>query len=119
MKIDRLDHLVLTVSDMDATCTFYTRVLGMQVVIFDAGRKALAFGTQKINLHQADHEFEPKALHPTPGSGDLCFITDLPLAQVIAHVRSCGIAIEQGPVGRSGAMRQRLRIVSNENALSC
>ena len=103
MKIDRLDHLVLTVSDMDATCMFYTRVLGMRVVTFGAGRKALAFGTQKINLHQAGHEFEPKALHPSPGSGDLCFITDLPLAQVIAHVRSCGVAIEEGPVARTGA----------------
>ena len=103
MKIDHIDHLVLTVSDMDATCTFYTRVLGMRVVTFGVGRKALAFGTQKINLHQAGQEFEPKALHPTPGSGDLCFITDLPLAQVIAHVRSCGVAIEEGPVARTGA----------------
>ena len=88
---------------MDATCMFYTRVFGMQVVTFGAGRKALAFGSQKINLHQAGQEFEPKALHPTPGSGDLCFITDLPLAQVIAHVRSCGVAIEEGPVARTGA----------------
>ena len=61
------------------------------------------FGDQKLNLHRAGHEFEPKALHPTPGSGDLCFITDLPLAQVIAHVRSCGVAIEEGPVARTGA----------------
>jgi catechol 2,3-dioxygenase-like lactoylglutathione lyase family enzyme len=104
MHIDRIDHLVLTVHDIDATCAFYTRVLGMQAVTFEAGRTALAFGSQKINLHQAGHEFEPKALHPTSGSGDLCLITDLPLGEVIAHIQSCGVAIEEGPVQRSGAI---------------
>ena len=103
MYIDRIDHLVLTVRDIDATCTFYTHVLGMRVVTFEAGRTALAFGSQKINLHQAGREFEPKALQPTPGSGDLCFITNVPLDEVIAHVHSCGVAIEEGPVSRSGA----------------
>jgi catechol 2,3-dioxygenase-like lactoylglutathione lyase family enzyme len=104
MHIDRIDHLVLTVRDIDATCAFYARVLGMQVVTFGAGRTALAFGTQKINLHQAGREFEPKALHPTPGSSDLCLITDVPPAEVIAHLQSCGVAIEEGPVRRSGAL---------------
>lgn len=104
MHIDRLDHLVLTVRDLDATCAFYEQVLGMHVVTFGEGRKALQFGQQKINLHQVGHEFEPKALHPTPGSGDLCFITALPLAEVIAHVQSCGIVIEEGPVSRTGAV---------------
>jgi catechol 2,3-dioxygenase-like lactoylglutathione lyase family enzyme len=103
MQIDRIDHLVLTVRDIEATCAFYTRILGMQVLTFEEGRKALAFGAQKINLHQAGHEFEPKALRPTPGSGDLCFITNVPLAQVIDHVRSCGVPIEEGPVQRAGA----------------
>jgi len=73
MKIERLDHLVLTVADLTKTCEFYERVLGMETVTFGAGRKALAFGQQKINLHQAGKEFEPKAVKPTPGSGDLCF----------------------------------------------
>ncbi len=104
MKIDRIDHIVLTVRDIPVTCEFYSRVLGMEVVTFGKGRVALQFGRQKINLHESGKEFEPKALRPTPGSGDLCFITDLPLEQVIARVRACGIEILEGPVGRTGAL---------------
>ena len=103
MNIDRLDHLVLTVADIAATCRFYERVLGMKTVTFGEGRSALHFGRAKINLHLAGKEFEPKALRPTPGSADLCFITETPLAQVIEHVKSRGIAIELGPVARTGA----------------
>ncbi|GAB2583279.1 VOC family protein [Dyella jejuensis] len=103
MKIDRIDHVVLTVADIDATCDFYARVLGMQVVAFGQGRKALAFGAQKINLHRHRHEFEPKARQPTPGSADLCLITSMPLPQVIEHIEQCDVAIEQGPVPRTGA----------------
>jgi len=103
MRIDSLDHLVLTVADVEATCTFYERVLGMQVVTFGAGRKALAFGAQKINLHQSGREFEPKAQRPTPGSADLCFLTSVPLAQVQAHLATCGVAVSEGPVQRTGA----------------
>jgi catechol 2,3-dioxygenase-like lactoylglutathione lyase family enzyme len=103
MKIDRLDHLVLTVRDIEATCEFYTRVLGMTVETFGQGRKALRFGQQKINLHQLGQEFEPKARQPTPGSGDLCFITSTPLEQVIDHLRSRGVEIIEGPVPRTGA----------------
>jgi catechol 2,3-dioxygenase-like lactoylglutathione lyase family enzyme len=103
MKIDRLDHLVLTVRDIGATCDFYSRVLGMSVITFGAGRKALAFGAQKINLHVAGHEFEPKAMHPTPGSADLCLIASSRLDEVIDHLRNCGVAILEGPVARTGA----------------
>ncbi len=103
MKIDRLDHLVLTVRDVEATCAFYARVLGMEVVTFAAGRKALAFGRQKINLHPAGREFEPKADRPTPGSADLCLIAAVPLAEAIAHLASCGVPILEGPVTRTGA----------------
>lgn len=71
MKINRLDHLVLTIEDVEATCLFYGRILGMEIVTFGNGRKALAFGSQKINLHQQGKEIEPKAHHPTPGSADL------------------------------------------------
>jgi len=103
MRIDRLDHLVLTVRDVDATCSFYVRVLGMQIVTFGEARKALAFGRQKINLHQAGREFEPKAALPTPGSADLCLITDVPLDEAIAHLTACGVAVVEGPVMRTGA----------------
>lgn len=104
MQIDRLDHLVLTVRDIDATCDFYTRVMGMEAVTFGAGRRALSFGRQKINLHQAGKEFEPKAERPTPGSADLCFITATPLEAAMAHVRAAGVTIVEGPVARTGAV---------------
>ena len=103
MQIDHLDHLVLTVADVDATLDFYTRVLGMQLVTFGEARKALAFGNQKINLHQAGREFEPKAERPTPGSADLCFIVATPLDRVIAHLEAQCVAIVEGPVQRTGA----------------
>ena len=103
MHIDSLDHLVLTVADIDISCAFYQRVLGMEIIIFGAGRKALAFGSQKINLHQIGHEFEPKAQRPTPGSADLCFLTSVPLTEVQAHIATCGVAISEGPVQRTGA----------------
>ena len=103
MQIDHLDHLVLTVADVDATLDFYSRVLGMQLVTFGEGRKALAFGNQKINLHQAGREFEPKAERPTPGSADLCFIVATPLDEVIAHLEAHRVAIVEGPVKRTGA----------------
>ena len=103
MRVERLDHLVLTVADIDASCTFYQRVLGMQVVTFGQGRKALAFGQQKINLHRLGAEFEPKALRPTPGSADLCLIVSTPLMEVMVHLQRCDVAIEEGPVPRTGA----------------
>ena len=103
MKIDRLDHLVLTVRDVEATCDFYTRVLGMEPVTFAGGRRALGFGRQKINLHPADAPISPHARHPTPGSGDLCFITTTPIAEVVAHLNRAGVAIPEGPLPRTGA----------------
>ena len=103
VEINRLDHLVLTVKDVEATCSFYSQALGMEVVPFGNDRKALVFGSQKINLHQRGKEFEPKAHRPTSGSEDLCFITNTPLSQVTQHLHSCGIVIEEGPVERTGA----------------
>ena len=103
MKIDSLDHLVLTVKDIDATASFYSKVLGMNVIALAGGRKALSFGAQKINLHQHRKEFEPKARHPTPGSADLCFITSVPLPEVVRHLFSCNVAVIEGPVQRAGA----------------
>ena len=101
--IDRIDHVVLTVFDLERTCDFYSRALGMKAVTFGAGRRALAFGRQKFNLHLAGSEFEPKALKPTPGSIDLCLITETPLDEVVAHLKSCGVAIAEGPVEKTGA----------------
>jgi catechol 2,3-dioxygenase-like lactoylglutathione lyase family enzyme len=101
--IDHLDHLVLTVASIDATAAFYTSALGMELVTFN-DRKALRFGAEKINLHQAGNEFEPKAAHPTPGSGDLCFITKTSLEDVISHLTLNNFAIELGPVDRTGAV---------------
>ncbi|MCL5776636.1 VOC family protein [Limibaculum sp. FT325] len=108
MKIDRIDHIVLTVSSLDATCEFYRRVLGMTVETFRPGdgteRRALCFGRQKINLHQAGAEFEPKAAAPAPGTGDFCLIAAVPLAEVVAHLAREGVEIEIGPVPRTGAL---------------
>lgn len=103
MQIDRIDHFVLTVASIEATCEFYASALGMEVITFGEGRKALVFGEQKINLHQAGAEFLPKAATPTPGSGDFCLITSTPLEEVIAHLKSCEVAVEEGPVARTGA----------------
>jgi catechol 2,3-dioxygenase-like lactoylglutathione lyase family enzyme len=104
MKIDRIDHIVITAFDLERTLDFYSRVMGMEPVTFAGGRRALAFGRQKINLHQAGREFEPKALKPTPGSMDLCFVTETPLADVMAHLKSQGVAIAEGPVPKTGAL---------------
>lgn len=107
MKLHSLDHLVLTVADIDATVAFYHGVLGMAPQEFhpaDGSRRmALAFGVQKINLHQAGAEFEPKAAQARAGSADLCFLSDQPLQQWQAHLAAQGVAVEQGPVQRSGA----------------
>lgn len=101
--IDHLDHLVLTTTDREACVDFYTRVLGMELQTFGAGRSALRFGQQKINLHERGREFEPKAHLPVPGALDLCFIADRPLDAVIAHLQACGWPIIEGPVQRTGA----------------
>lgn len=102
--IESLDHLVLTVADIEASVAFYCGVLGMERVSFAGGRTALGFGRQKINLHQQGHEFEPKARTPVPGSADLCFVAALALDQVAARLADAGIAIEEGPVARTGAV---------------
>jgi catechol 2,3-dioxygenase-like lactoylglutathione lyase family enzyme len=104
MNIARLDHLVLTVADIERTCAFYTQVLGMEVVTFGAARTALRFGQQKINLHPADAIPGLVADRPTPGSGDLCFITEVPLENVVAHLEACGVPIIAGPGPRAGAI---------------
>jgi len=103
MRIDAIDHLVLTVRDIQIATGFYTRVLGMEAVTFGANRRALAFGVQKINLHEAGRELEPKAATPTPGSADICFVTTAAPAAVLAHLNTCGVQVVEGPVMRTGA----------------
>ena len=110
MKIEKLDHLVLTVKDIEATVIFYTNVLGMTKETFGDNRTALKFGQQKINLHQLGKEFEPKAMQPTAGSADLCFITTIPIEEVINYVKSNGIEILEGPVERTGANSKLMSI---------
>jgi catechol 2,3-dioxygenase-like lactoylglutathione lyase family enzyme len=107
--IDRIDHVVLTVADIHVTINFYTNALGMEAVTFD-GRWALRFGQQKLNLHQRDREFEPKAAHPTPGSGDLCLITEQSLEEVVRHLDKLSIRVEEGPVEQTGAVGKLLSI---------
>jgi catechol 2,3-dioxygenase-like lactoylglutathione lyase family enzyme len=96
IRIDHLDHLVLTVASIEESCAFYARVLDMEVENFDDGRKALRFGNQKINLHRTEQEFEPKAKIPAPGSADLCFIASTALEDVVAHL--VGLAVPVAPV---------------------
>ena len=103
MRIDRIDHLVLTVDDVARSIAFYVDVLGMTETTFGRDRKALMFGSSKINLHQRGREFLPKAATPTPGSADLCLIVDDSLEVVVAELAAIGIAIEEGPVERTGA----------------
>ncbi|EHB5865255.1 VOC family protein [Salmonella enterica] len=110
MIIDRIDHLVLTVSDISTTIRFCEEVLGFSAVTFKQNRKALIFGAQKINLHQQEMEFEPKASRPTPGSADLCFITSTPINDVVSEILQAGISIVEGPVERTGATGEIMSI---------
>jgi catechol 2,3-dioxygenase-like lactoylglutathione lyase family enzyme len=103
IQIDRIDHIVLTVRDLATSRDFYSRVLGMRLLEEPGRPLALHFGNQKIHLHQAGKEFDPKARVPTPGSGDLCLIATTPVAEVVARLETEGIAIEVGPVERTGA----------------
>ena len=103
MEISHLDHLVLTVADIEKACDFYNQVLDFEIVSFGNDRKALKFGKQKINLHQVGKEFDPKAKHPTKGSADLCFIAKTPLDMIVKHLNDCSIRIEEGPIQRTGA----------------
>jgi catechol 2,3-dioxygenase-like lactoylglutathione lyase family enzyme len=104
MHLTGIDHLVLTVADVEATCSFYSEHLDAEVVRFGGGRRAIQFGEQKINLHPAGEEYEPKADRPTPGSGDFCVTTDTPIETVERELHEAGIDIVEGPVERAGAM---------------
>ncbi len=102
-KIKSIDHIVLTVKNIDKTVEFYTKVLGMEKEIFKETRVALKFGHQKINLHKLGNEFEPKAQNVKEGSADLCFITETSVEEFKKHIEDCNIEIIEGPVKRTGA----------------
>ncbi len=104
IAIDRIDHVVITCFDLERTLDFYSKVLGMEPVTFAGGRRGLAFGRQKFNLHQAGREFEPKARTPGPGTLDLCLITATPIAQVAEHLAAHAVAVIEGPVQKTGAL---------------
>ena len=104
MEIVRLDHLVLTVANIEKSCQFYSSVLGMKEITFGENRKALQFGNQKINLHEYGNELDPKAKNPSPGSSDLCFITGIRLVKVLKHITENDVEIIEGPVRRTGAV---------------
>lgn len=110
LTVSSLDHLVLTVADIENSCTFYTTVLGMERISYGQGRTALAFGAQKINLHEVGKAFEPNAANPTPGAADLCFITATPITVAVAWLAKWGISVEVGPVYRKGARANLLSI---------
>jgi len=113
LEVDHLDHLVIAVADPEATIAFYERTLGMRRVEFGEGRLALAFGSQKINVKpytEALAQQPLEAARPTPGAADLCFITHTPVAAVVQHLKDYGVAIEAGPVERTGARARLLSV---------
>ena len=113
IRIASLDHLVLTVADIATTLSFYSRVLGMTPQRFVSGgveRHALAFGSQKFNLHQSDRVLDPNVRHATPGSADLCLIADTPIADVVAHLKACDVEVILGPVRRTGAVHPLMSV---------
>lgn len=110
MNIESLDHLVLIVADIDRSIDFYTRVMRMQVVTFGNNRKSLRFGQQKINLHLLGHEVEPKANTPISGSADLCFISTMPMDEILNHLKTCDIQPLMPPDYRTGATHRLLSV---------
>jgi catechol 2,3-dioxygenase-like lactoylglutathione lyase family enzyme len=110
MKIDSIDHVVLTVKDIEKTCEFYSKVMGMEIVAFGQGRKALRFGTQKINLQRVGRESNLVADKPTFGSGDVCFVTSASIDGVVTHLNACGVKLIAGPVARDGARGPMLSV---------
>ena len=104
MRIASIDHIVLTVGDLQRTLDFYVRVLGIWEVDFSNGRKALVFGSQKINLHVKGEEILPNALNANVGTADICLLADTPLERILEELEAAGIAIERGIVPQTGAL---------------
>jgi catechol 2,3-dioxygenase-like lactoylglutathione lyase family enzyme len=113
-KINSIDHIVLTVKDIERTIHFYETILGMKKIIFGDNRIALKFGKQKINLHKYKHEVEPKATHPMPGSTDICLIIQTDLNEAMTYVKNHGVKIIDGPVKRTGAQGDIISFYMND-----
>ncbi|MTI16700.1 VOC family protein [Rhodobacteraceae bacterium RKSG542] len=109
MRLVSLDHIVLTVRDLDSAVAFYRDILGMEEVVFGGGRRALHFGMQKINLHETNSPISPKASAPTVGGAHLCFLIE-DMNEVISHLSQVRVVIEEGPVYRTGASSPLLSI---------
>lgn len=103
IEVRAIDHVVLTVADVDRTTAWYRDVLGMSIEMFDDGRTALRFGSQKLNLHAAGREIEPHARTPTRGSADICLLLGGSIDAALRHLRDAGVEVELGPVDRAGA----------------
>ena len=114
--ISHLDHLVLTVKDIQKTLNFYTQILGMKEITFGKNRKALLFGNQKINVHQVGSELTPHADSPQPGSADVCFISDVPIQEFIQHLKTQKVSIIDGPVERTGAVSKLVSVYFRDPA---
>jgi catechol 2,3-dioxygenase-like lactoylglutathione lyase family enzyme len=110
MNIVCIDHIVLTVKSIERSVEFYCSILGMTEVTFGKGRKAILCGSQKINLHEAGKEFEPKAFYPLPGSADICLITSTPMEGVIKRLAEHKIIVIEGPLERTGAKGKILSV---------
>ncbi|WP_245595652.1 VOC family protein [Hydrogenovibrio kuenenii] len=110
IQIQQLDHLVLTVSNLEASLAFYRDILGFEAVEFAKGRFALHFGNQKINLHQTSDNILPRAKLPTPGSADLCFLSQTPMQQIIDTLAANQVKIIEGPIERTGAQGKILSV---------
>ncbi|WP_263409214.1 VOC family protein [Terriglobus tenax] len=108
--ISHIDHLVLTVASLEKTCSFYERVLNFERKDTPGRPTSLSFGACKLSVHEVSHMFEPKAQAPTPGSGDFCLITTEQIEDVIKHLQSEGVTVEQGPVKRSGAQGEMMSV---------
>lgn len=108
--IDRIDHFVITVADLEQTLTFYERVLGFARLLEPDRPAALLFGRQKINVHQVERTFEPKALRPTSGSADFCLVTTWTIERIVRQLEREGVAIELGPVKRTGAVGEMMSV---------